>query len=194
MTKLFAILLLALSLPALAALEVAGVKFEDTAKVGAGDTVINGAGMRGLLFLKGYAMALYLPQKAAATADVLTMKGVKRIRIVLLRDASGETFAGSLVSGMQKNHSEQEIVALNSRIEAFRATMLGVGTVAKGAVVDLDWLPDVSGGVTRLTVKGDKKGEDVAGEDFYRALLKIWLGDKPIQDDLKDRLLGRAAS
>ena len=27
-------------------------------------------------------------------------------------------------------------------------------------------------------------------EDFYRALLKIWLGDKPVQDDLKKALLG----
>jgi hypothetical protein len=194
MNKLFAVLLLAISLPALAALEVAGVQFDDKAKVGAGDTGINGAGLRGVLFLKGYAMALYLPQKAAATADVLAMKGAKRIRLVLLRDASGETFAGSLVSGMQKNHSEQEIVPLNSRIEAFRATMLGVGTVAKGAAVHLDWLPDVAGGVTRLTVSGEKKGEDVAGEDFYRALLKIWLGDKPIQDDLKQNLLGKPAS
>ncbi len=53
MKKLAAALLMALSLPALAALEVAGVKFEDTVKVGAGDTVINGAGVRGGLFIKG---------------------------------------------------------------------------------------------------------------------------------------------
>jgi hypothetical protein len=72
--------------------------------------------------------------------------------------------------------------------------MLGVGTVTKGAAVHLDWLPEVGGGVTRLTIDGAKKGEDVAGEDFYRALLKIWLGDKPIQDDLKQHLLGKAAN
>jgi len=41
MHKLLIILLLALSLPALAALEVAGVKFDDKTKVGSGDTVIN---------------------------------------------------------------------------------------------------------------------------------------------------------
>jgi hypothetical protein len=93
MKKLLAILLLALSLPALAALEVGDVKFDDKAKVGAGDTVINGAGMRKVLFIKGYAMALYLPQKTAAAADALAMKGAKRMRIVLLRDTSGETFA-----------------------------------------------------------------------------------------------------
>jgi hypothetical protein len=194
MNKLLATLLLAISLPALAATEVAGVQFDDKAKVGAGDTVINGAGLRKVLFIKGYAMALYLPQKVATTAEALTAKGARRIRLVLLRDASGETFADALASGIQKNHGEQEILALNSRIEAFKATMLGVGTVAKGAAVHLDWLPEVGGGVTRLTIDGAKKGEDVAGEDFYRALLKIWLGDKPIQDDLKQHLLGKAAN
>ena len=30
----------------------------------------------------------------------------------------------------------------------------------------------------------------IAGEDFYRALLRIWIGDKPVQDDLKKALLG----
>lgn len=194
MKKIVALLLLAISLPAFAALEVGGVKFDDKAKVGAGDTVINGGGMRKVLFIKGYAMGLYLPQKAATGAEVLSMKGAKRIRLVLLRDASGETFAESLSGGMRKNHSEQEIVPLNARIEAFKATMVGIGNVTNGAAINLDWLPEVGAGVTRLTVNGEKKGEDVAGEDFFRALLKIWLGDKPVQDDLKEQLLGKPAS
>jgi L(+)-tartrate dehydratase beta subunit len=29
-----------------------------------------------------------------------------------------------------------------------------------------------------------------AGEDFYRALLRIWLGEHPVQDDVKQGLLG----
>ncbi|KAF0166595.1 MAG: putative lipoprotein transmembrane [Rhodocyclaceae bacterium] len=193
MNKLLAILLLALSLPAFAALEVGDVKFDDKAKVGAGDTVINGAGLRKVLFIKGYAMALYLPQKAATMAEVLTAKGAKRIHLVLLRDASGETFADALASGIRKNHSEAEIASLNARIETLKATMIGIGTVAKGAVIHLDWLPELGSGAVRLAVNGEKKGEDIAGEDFFRALLKIWLGDKPIQDDLKDNLLGKAS-
>ena len=83
---------------------------------------------------------------------------------------------------------------MNTRIDAFKAMMIGIGNVAKGAVVHLDWLPETGSGVTRLTVNGEKKGEDIAGEDFYRALLKIWLGDKPVQDDLKEGLLGKHAS
>jgi hypothetical protein len=195
--KRIATLLLTLSLtalPALAALEVGDVKFDDTAKVGAGDTVINGAGMRKVLFIKGYAMALYLPQKAATTTEALAAKGAKRIRLVLLREASGETFADALASGIQKNHGEAEMAALGERIGKLKATMLGIGTVGKGAVIHLDWLPEANGGAVRLTVNGEKKGEDIAGEDFFRALLRIWLGDKPIQDDLKEQLLGKRAS
>ncbi len=193
MKKMLATLLLTLSLPALAALEVADVKFDDTAKVGAGDTVVNGAGMRKVLFIKGYAMALYLPQKTTAAADALAMKGAKRVRIVLLRDTSGETFADALPSGIRKNHSEQEIGPLNARIEALKATMLAINTTPKGAVIHFDWLPEVGGGVTRLTINGEKKGEDIAGEDFYRAVLKIWLGEHPVQTDLKEGLLGKAS-
>jgi len=57
-------------------------------------------------------------------------------------------------------------------------------------VVDLDYLPE-SG--TRLTVRGQPMGKDIAGEDFYQALLRIWLGARPAQDDLKDALLGKPA-
>ena len=193
MRKLAAVLLLALSLPALAALEAAGVKFEDTMKVGAGDTVINGVGVRGVLFIKGYAMALYMPQKTTASAEAISMKGAKRVRIVLLRDTSGETFADALPSGIRKNHSEQEVAPLNARIEALKATMLAITSTPKGAVIHFDWLPEVGGGITRLTINGEKKGEDIPGEDFYRAVLKIWLGEQPVQGDLKEGLLGKTS-
>lgn len=187
MKKLLAGLLLVLALPALAT-EVAGVKFEDKAKVGAGETVLNGAGMRSRAFFKVYAMGLYLPQKATTAADVLGAKGVKRIAIVTLRELSAEQFVDALVDGLKKNHDDPSLAALQPKIDQFRSTMLSIGTAAEKTVVHLDWIPD-SG--TRLSVNGAQKGADIAGEDFYRGLLKIWLGDKPAQDDLKEKLLGK---
>jgi hypothetical protein len=191
MNKLLAILLLALSLPALAALEVAGVKFDDNAKVGAGDTVINGAGMRKRAFFKVYAIALYLPQKQATAADVLAAKGARRIAIVTLRDLTAEQFVDALLEALKKNHDEAALAALQPRIDQFRAAMMSIGNAPEKSVVHLDWLPE-SG--TRLTFNGVAKGSDIPGEDFYRALLKIWIGDKPAQDDLKEHLLGKPAS
>ena len=57
----------------------------------------------------------------------------------------------------------------------------------KGMRITLDWL---SAAGTTVTVNGKAAGLPILGEDFYRALLKIWLGDKPVQDDLKKALLG----
>ena len=190
MNKLLAILLLALSLPALAAIEVAGVKFEDKVKVGAGDTAINGAGVRNRAFFKVYAVGLYLPQKAATTTEVLATKGAKRIAIVTLRDLTAEQFVDALIEALRKNHDEAALATLQTRIDQFRTTMLSIGNAPEKSVVHLDWLPDTG---TRLSFNGAQKGADIAGEDFYRALLRIWLGDKPAQDDLKDKLLGKAS-
>lgn len=190
MNKLFATLLLALSLPALAAFDVAGAKFDDKAKVGSGDTVLNGAGLRNRAFFKVYAVGLYLPQKAATTAEILAAKGAKRIAIVTLRDLTAEQFVDALLEALKKNHDEATLATLQPKIEQFRSTMLSIGNAPEKSVVNLDWLPD-SG--TRLSFNGVQKGSDIAGEDFYRALLRIWLGDKPAQDDLKDKLLGKSS-
>ena len=40
-------------------------------------------------------------------------------------------------------------------------------------------------------IKVESKAKVGAGEDFYRALLRIWLGDKPVDGDLKQGMLGQ---
>lgn len=190
MKKMLAALLLTISLPALAALDVSGVKFEDKARVGAGDTVINGGGVRKRAFFKVYAIGLYLPQKAATAADAINAKGAKRIAIVTLRDLTAEQFVDALIEALKNNHDEAALKALQPKIDQFRTTMLTIGNAPEKSAVTLDWLPE-SG--TRLTFNGAQKGADIPGEDFYRALLRIWLGDKPAQDDLKEQLLGKSS-
>jgi len=55
-----------------------------------------------------------------------------------------------------------------------------------GDVIVLDYLP---GAGTRVTVNKDNKGT-VAGEEFNRALLRIWLGNQPVDATLKKAMLG----
>ena len=184
-------LLLALALcsaAAQAALDVQGVKFEDRVQVGNTELKLSGAGMRAKFFLKVYVVGLYAAEKKAAATEMLTAKGAKRLHIVTLRELTGEQFADALVEGIRKNSPEADVEAMRPRIEQFKAFILALKTAPKGTVVQIDWLPE-SG--TRLVVDGQKRGEDIPGEDFYRALLKIWLGEHPAQDDLKDALLGK---
>jgi hypothetical protein len=65
--------------------------------------------------------------------------------------------------------------------------MRGAGEAAKGAQIQLDYVPGVG---TRVSMGGKMLGKEIPGEDFYRALLMIWLGDHPSDRSLKSDLLG----
>lgn len=180
----------ALALNTAQAAEVAGVKFDDKTKIGSSELVANGAGLRKKAFFKVYAMALYLPEKHAEAEAVLAAKGPKRVSISLLRDLSAQQFVDALQEGVANNHSEAEMGALKDRLKQFSDAMLSIGEAKTGTTVLIDWLPE-SG--TRLTVNGQAKGKDIAGDDFFKALLKIWIGKQPVQDNLKAALLGKDA-
>jgi hypothetical protein len=66
--------------------------------------------------------------------------------------------------------------------------LLPFGRIPKSTVIQFDWLP---GAGTRVSVDGRLQSPQIAGEEFCRALLSIWIGTRPIQEDLKRRLLAR---
>lgn len=178
------------SLPAAhAAREVGGVRFEDVMTLAEQPLVLNGVGMRVKMIIKVYAMGLYVPQRDGAAVSVLNQSGPKSVRIVMLRGVSAEQLSESLVEGVSDNASPAEQAALRSRLETLQATMLKMGQAPRGAVIQLDYLPGVG---TRISLGGKVVGPDIVGEDFYRALLKIWLGDNPSDKALKRDLLGAA--
>ena len=169
------------------AAEVAGVKIEDKTRVGNAELALNGAGLRKRAFLQVYAIGLYLPQKSAAPAAVLEQQGPKRVAIHMLRDVGADAFTEALADGIRGNHSEAEAKALEPRIKELAAIMAEVKEAKKGMAITLDWQPSAG---TVMVINGTARGKPIAGEDFYRALLRIWIGDKPVQDDLKKALLG----
>jgi len=178
---------LLLAVPALGA-EVAGVKVDDQARVGSAELVLNGAGLRKRVFFNVYAMGLYLPKKTAIAAEAVTAEGPKRVAIHMLRDVGAETFTSALVEGIRENHTEAQVKELEPRIRALSAVIAEVKEARKGMTITLDW----NGAATQVGIDGKPAGKPIEGADFYQALLRIWLGDKPVQDDLKKALLGGA--
>ena len=170
------------------AADVAGVKFaEQIDGPGGAKLMLNGAGLRTRLFFQVYAMGLYLPEREREAAQVLSLPGPKRIAIRMLRDVSAESFTEALIDGLRKNQSEAEMVRFGPRIAQLTAIMAELKEAKEGMAIDMDW---EQGSGLRLVVDGKPAGQPIVGEDFYRALLSIWLGANPVQDDLKAALLG----
>jgi len=185
MKKTFLVLLAWISFAAIAA-EVAGVRIDEKTRVGGTEVVLNGAGLRKRFFLQVYAIGLYLPRKAGNATGAINTEGPKRASIHMLRDVGAAQFTDALAEGIRENHTEAEAKALEPRVQALAAIMAEVKEAKKGMVITLDW----TGAATQLGIDGKATGKPIEGADFYRALLRIWLGDKPVQEDLKKALLG----
>ena len=169
------------------ALDVEGVKLEPTAQVGGAALVLNGAGVRTRAIFKVYVAGLYVPQKASSAAALLAQKGPRRVAITMLRNVDADTFSGALSEGLQKNLSEAQFAGFKTQIDTLGANFKAAGEAKKGDVIHLEFAPDAG---TRVVVNGKAQGSAIAGEDFYAALLRIWLGDKPVDGDLKKGLVG----
>jgi len=166
------------------AAEVAGVKIDDKASVGGKELVLNGAGVRTRAVFKVYVGSFYLPAKAT-TASAALAAGPRRVQLNLLRNLSADQLVDALTDGLKDNTSEAEFAAIKPQTDELVTIMKSFGDVKEGNVVTLDFVD----GATRIALNGQAKGQ-VAGEPFNQALTRVWIGDKPVQGDLKKAMLG----
>lgn len=159
-----------------------------TVRVEGVDLVLNGAGLRNFMFFDVYVMALYLPKRVIDAHAVLRQDLPRRLQITFLRDVTAERDVDFLMDGLVENNTPDELAVIQPQLDHFFRIVRGMGKVAKGGVVQLDYLPNVG---TRVWLNQRLLGT-VAGAAFNRSVLKIWLGDHPTQADLKRALLGEA--
>jgi hypothetical protein len=190
MKRLLLAFLMAVAHPA-HALRVDNMEFPDRMKLGGQELVLNGVGFRAVLVYKGYAAALWLPQRATTAAQVQAVPGPKRLQMRMLVDVPAQEFSKAFLKGVRRNTPAADQPALAERMAKFDAQILALQTVKKGDVVDLDYLPD-AGGLT-MRVNGQSRGEPIAGEEFYAALLRVFIGRKVSDDELRAALLGGPA-
>ncbi len=172
------------------AADLEGVMLEDRIRVDNQELQLNGIALRTrYIYVKVYVAGLYLPEKATTARAAIDAPGPKRIVLVMLREATADQFLESIDAGMRANSSEAELAQVRQQTEDLFAKIRGVGQARTGMRIVLDYAPSLGG--TTLFVDGAPQGKPMPGEDFYQALLRIWLGERPVQDDLKEALLGQ---
>lgn len=185
LVMLSAVSALLFSIPA-AAVEIAGVKIDETAQVANQQLKLNGAGIRYKVIFKVYTAALYLAEKKTTTPEVLALPGAKRVSLVILRDLSSDDLGQRFMEGIRKNAEMSERAKLVSSMLTFGQMFSMIPEMKKGDVLTVDWIPG-TGVVSQYN--GKKLGETIQDPNFYNALLKIWLGPSPADEKLKHLLL-----
>jgi hypothetical protein len=184
-----AVLLASLGRPVLAA-EVSGVKFSETATVGGQELKLNGAGVRTKVFFKVYALGFYLKERKSTVQDVLKSEGPRRIQIVSMRDLTSDEFGMAFMNGLNTNTGPEERTKLLPQTRSFGEMFAEFPGLKKGDVLIVDWLP---GQGSQCQLNGKKIGQTLPDVAFFNAIMRIWIGDKPVDTALKPKLLAAEA-
>ena len=170
------------------AAEFANTAIPDTVRLAGTDRdlLLNGGGIRKKFFMDIYIGALYLPAKTGDAQAILSDTGPTSVRMhFLYKEVSKKKIVDGWDDGLSANLSPEEYTALQPQLHQFNSLFR---TVQRGDVISIDYHPDTG---TEVRINNELRGT-IPGNDFYRALLKIWLGNKPVSDSLKQGMLGNS--
>ncbi len=151
--------------------------------------MLNGAGVRTRLVFKVYVAALYLPAKTADGEAILRSDQPLRFVMHMLRDLSSEQINSSINDALRETLTPEERQPLDSRMLQFNAILDALREIREGTRITLDYVPQLG---TIVSINAEEK-DRIPGRDFNQALLRVWLGDRARDPDLRKALLGIGA-
>lgn len=131
-----------------------------------------------------YVGGLYLQNDANSVKELLENKGDKRFLIKTNDTIRPDAIIRAINLGITVNHTEAELDELMPLVKQFN--QIWGDEVKNGDEVYIDFIQSQG---TNISVNGVIKGS-IAGEIFYNAFLKTWLGDKPLNKEIKRQLMG----
>lgn len=184
MKKILLILLAMMFAGNALAVEVAGVDLPDDAEVAGEELQLNGYGIRKkFVFVKVYVGSLYTSAPASTLEDVLELPGPKLIRMdFLYRKVEREKIVDAFAEGFEKN---------SPQLVATPAARSFLGLFKNDFVADdrVDLVLKANGTVSAIH-NGEKLGT-VDSAELVEGVLRIYLGVKPADADMKAGMLGK---
>jgi hypothetical protein len=172
-----------------AAREVDGTSLPDEVRLTKDEPPLRlvGAGVFRFFFLRYYVCGLYLAAGVSGAEAAVRSDRPRRVGLVALRRISAFEFLWGLDRGLADNTVEAELKELATTLEALRGAIRDIGTLAPGARVGIDYLPGVG---TQIVVDDRIRGGPIAGKALNDAVMKVWIGERPLDASLKQALLG----
>jgi len=192
--RAFAVFLVLLSIPFFSAAEpspslttqVEGVTLNKLFQWNEQTLPLSGAGLRTQFFFNVAVIALYASPVIPNGTNSPLINFPAVIELHFLRDVDWDDITGELDYGLKANQTKEELLNLQLAIKQLNDVIKTVGEVKEGSVIVLLLREN------ETEVRFNKK---VLGTNstpgLSTALLKIWLGDHPVQESVKKALLGK---
>jgi hypothetical protein len=185
---------LALGVSALSAgaIEVGGVNYHASTQAGSKSLQLNGAGVRIQANDNLYSVGLYLEKKTSTVPGVLANDGLKRLRVVMLRDISAKKLLDLLTSGLMANATDDDLEKLVPEISKVSVMISDQGKLMAGDTFQIDSDPIYG---TTISLRGKGRGmpasQTFIRPELFNVMIEIWLGQRPVDAGLKNALLGQ---
>jgi hypothetical protein len=183
--SLFAALALAVPYTSASAASCANVDFQDSVQGTSSTLVLNGLGIRKatLFKVKVYVAGLYVPAKSGDAGQILGAKAPWQLDLKFVHNVDAGDMRDAFHEGFEK--TGDAVGPLQDRIDTL------VKMFVDFKVGQTLTFTDDPAGTVAVGLDGKTLGK-IDGADFSSALLKIWLGPEPPNDELKAGLLGGA--
>lgn len=146
---------------------------------------LNGAGSRSKMWVEVYIQALYLNPLSQNAKEIINdnLEMSIRIEITSALVSSGK-LTRAINAGFEKS-AGASFESFKPRMELLKGFL--ADDITKGDVFELTYSPTDS---SLWIIKNKELKGKVPGFDFKKVFFGIWLGDKPVDEDLKNSLLG----
>lgn len=172
--------------------ELEGVELAESVTAYGQKLVLNGAGVRKRGYFKADVTALYLPEKRTTADAIYKLNGVRRIQLNILREFTSSTISRIFISDFKQAATDDEFKKLIAVVSQIGAAYSNVKRVAKGDVINLDWVPGTGWMAYQngkmLQVEGVNMTA-INNELAYQIYLRMYIGEGA-PDELRNGLLG----
>lgn len=166
--------------------ELAGVTLAEQTVHGGDTLLLNGAGLRTRLMFKVYVAALYLPARERDAALILKSRWPVQVRLHMLREVDADSLLTALNDGLRDNLDPAALDALAAPRAELARIFREIGQARDKDQIQLD----IDNQGLAVALNGKPRGL-VGSEALGRALLRVWLGERPVDAALKSAMLGQ---
>ncbi len=160
-----------------------GVLLPRHVEVGGTELGLNGAGTRRAFFRNFYVGALYLPEPMNDAGQIMGIHPPHRIALHFIRDVSESRMRDAIQDGFEDNTDAEELEELEDKIAQFREL---ISAPRERDRFYFDYDPERG---TIVSINDEEQGV-IEGASFNLAVMRIFIGENPADDDLRDGMLG----
>ena len=162
----------------------------NTLTVGGQSLALNGSGTRYKAAFQVYEVGLYAGAPVRSVDDLATLAGPKLMRLVARRDLPTNELGRMLIQGLTESNPREELMRQLTGLAQVGGMFGSRQQIVAGESFGFQFVPGVG---TILLINDRTVGEPVRDPAFDTLLMRIWLGHKPVDGELKARLPGLPA-